>query len=381
MNSPESYSALAQAYTDGVRVLFAPSGQPTGERGGHGPAAPEELLEQAEQLEPISAALTQAASVQLEDSDPAVRVQASESLLAKALTDLEVSAYLFQIAEDLEHEKGWVGAEGTERDASGLGETEERLKIILGESRTATSTAERGETEPQDIPTARLKLSEAIEDTLARISKQASKTGQNTLNSLLGLGVTEVAKAAGLVGMNIAQVVGQAETVSRLYNAFSSFAVKAYESLLALLGKQLAEAAAKKMLGWLDEIRNGQLFSEILERIYQTEQTGQTLTNLTKSSEVALNRFLTAIRGLNGLDASYNRQINLAEKVLKILGFLSLVPAAAMPQARLLLAASYLVLGSYIIVVGGDCVDAQRLQRLDRIPGVRRIVETNIATA
>ncbi|MEC4816341.1 MAG: hypothetical protein SAK29_24195 [Scytonema sp. PMC 1069.18] len=102
MNTPVPYLAIAQNYADGVRVLFAPSGESTGERGGRAPTSPQELAEQAENLSPVSAALTQALAVQRTDADATVRFQASIRLLAKALTDLEISAYLLQAARDEE---------------------------------------------------------------------------------------------------------------------------------------------------------------------------------------------------------------------------------------------------------------------------------------
>jgi hypothetical protein len=37
----------------------------------------------------------------------------------------------------------------------------------------------------------------------------------------MGLGVTELAQAVGFVGMDIAEVLGQGENVSRLYNVFT----------------------------------------------------------------------------------------------------------------------------------------------------------------
>ena len=49
-----------------------------------------------------------------------------------------------------------------------------------------------------------------------------------------------------------------------------------------------------------------------------------------------------------------------------------------MPQGQLLLAASYIVLGSYVILAGGDAVDAPLLELFDRTPGVRCVVDANL---
>lgn len=378
MNTTESYQAAAHAYADGVRVVFGPSGVPTGERGGRGPTSFAELTEQAERLSPLSAQLTEAASAQLADPAPSARLQASIGLLAKALTDLEISAYLLQAAMDEEDETAWVGGEGSERSWGGLGATEERLKFLLGEVESGLEAIERGKKPPSNIPVARVTLSNSIEDAMDLISERASKTGQAALGGLLGLGAAEIVQAAGAVGMDIAHVLGQVDRVTRLHNLFRDFAIKAYGSLIALLGQPLAQTAAKSVLEWVDNLREGKLFGELLEKLYETEQTGQDLSQLVTDSQANLEEFVAAIEGVDGLDTSYGQQINLADKLLHGLKFLGSVPVAALPQGKVLLAAAYIVLGAYVVLAGADYVDARGLKLLDRVPGVCQVVETNL---
>jgi hypothetical protein len=376
-----TYQAAAQAYADGVRVLFAPSGAPTGERGGRGPASPEDLAGQAERLAPLSAELTQAASARLTDADPAVRAQASTQLLAKALTDLEIGLYLLQAAEDEEHRIAWAGGPGTERSRGGVGATVERLDLLLGEGEAVPAAVERGEQLPRNVRAARVMLSDAIADALDLISEQASKTGQAALSGLLGLGGAEVAQVAGAVGMDFAQALGQADKVTRLYNLFRDFAVKAYDSLVALLGQQLAQTSAQRVVEWFEEFKEGEQFARLLERLYETDQTRRDLGRLVAESRANLESFTAAIQRVDGLDAAFGQQADLAEKLLRGLKVLALVPAAALPQGRLLMAAAYVVLGAYVVLAGGDYVDARRLERLGRVPGVRQVVEGHLAAA
>jgi hypothetical protein len=376
-----TYQATAQAYADGVRVLFAPSGAPTGERGGWGPASPGELAEQAERLAPLSAELTQAASARLTDADPAVRARASTQLLAKALTDLEIGLYLLQAAEDEEHRIAWVGGPGTERSRGGLGATVERLDLLLGEGEAVPAAVERGEQPPRNVRAARVVLSDAIVDALDLVSERASKTGQAALSGLLGLGGAEVAQAAGAVGMDLAQALGQADKVTQLYNLFRDFAVKAYDSLVALLGQQLAQTAAQRVVEWFEEFKEGEQFARLLERLYETDQTRRDLSRLVAESRANLESFTAAIQRVDGLDAAFGQQADLAEKLLRGLKVLALIPAAALPQGRLLMAAAYVVLGAYVVLAGGDYVDARRLERLGRVPGVRQVVEGQLVAA
>jgi len=379
MTTTIDYGEAARAYVDGVRALFAPAVMLTGERGAGGPVLPEDLAEQAEQLSPLSAELTQAAAAQLTEEDPTVRAQASTRLLAKALTDLQISAYLFQAAVD--EEEGITpdvvrGAEGTALD---LADLEGHLALLLGEVEIQPKAAERGEVRPTDVPTARVELSNAAVDALALISERAARTGQAALTGLLGMGVADIAKAAGVVGLDIAKALGYGEKFSRLYNACRGFAIQSYDSLLALLGRQLAQTAAKEVLDWLDKLKEGELFGNLLEQLYQTGPTGQTLRELVAESQADLGEFVSSIDGVDGLNERYQQQTALAEKILRALAFVSTLPLAVLPQPKVLLGAAYILLAAYVILCGADYVDAPQLRLLNRVPGVRQVVESNLS--
>jgi hypothetical protein len=195
----------------------------------------------------------------------------------------------------------------------------------------------------------------------------------------LGLGVGELAQAAGVVSIGIAQALGQAEKVTRLLTAFRTFLKQVYDSLLALLGQQLAQTAAKQVLQWVDDLQKGELFAEVLEKLYETKVTGEALKLFVSESQAALPQFVAAIEKVDGLNASYLQQLDLAEKLLRGVQLVGGVPAAVLPQGRLLLSAAYIALGAYVVLAGADYVDAQRLKLLDRVPGVRQVVEGNLA--
>jgi hypothetical protein len=379
MNETDTYPSTAQAYVDGVRALFAPAARPKGERGTLEATIAPDIASQAEDLVAVSTELTRAAERRLADEDPQIRQQAANQLLAKALTDLEVSFHLLEAAERAE-EGGVVpsAALEAERTLRRAGPTEEHLHIVLSQPPATAEGIDRGAAAPPDVPTARIQLSESAVDALDLISRRASRTGQAALAGLLGLGMAEVAQAAGVVGMDIAQALGQAEKVTRLYNLFRDYAVQAYDTLVALLGPQLAQTAVQKMVKWVEEIKEGQQFGKLLERLYQTEETGQQVQQLVVDSEAELPAFVATLETVNGLDEDFKQKIDLSEKLIKGLKFLALVPAAALPQGRLLTAAAYLVLGGYVVLAGADYVDAQRLERLNRVPGVRQVVETNL---
>jgi hypothetical protein len=410
MPTSTTYQQLAQAYAAGARALLAPAAPLAGERSitpvAKGPVARPspvgdlrlDLADQAEQLAPLAADFTQAAAAQLADPDPQARLQASTGLLAKALADLEISARLLQAAED-EEDQPPVGdlrlarpkVVAAERSVSTFEAPGDYLDLLSGAPAAApvAKALERGPstalrtsaTVPADVETARTQLATAVEDTLDLVRDKVAKTGQSALGGLLGLGAGELAQAAGLVGMNVAQALGQAEKVTRLYELFRQFALSAYDSLVALIGPALAQGAAKQVVSWVGDLAKGEQFGKLLDRLYETGKTNQALGELVAGSQADLLVFAAAIQGLDNLDTAYRQQAGLIEKLLKGLKLLAIVPAAALPQGQLLLAAAYIALGGYVVLAGADYVDAQKLKLLNRTPGVRQIVESKLAAA
>ncbi len=379
MGTTSSYQAIAQAYVNGVQGLFVTPGIPTTERGERKVAPSEDLADRATLLSPVSANLTRATVSLLADTDPAVRAQASTKLLVKALTDLEVSVYLLQVAEDEESGNAYPGNKETARGTSSFVGIEERLQLLLSEDALDTSLSVRGLKAPASIPRARLQLSNLVSDALTLIVDRASKTGLSALSGLLGLGAAELAQAAGVVGLNIAQVLGQAEMITRLYNLFREFVIHSYNSLLALIGQQVAQTVAKQVLEWVNELKYGKLFGDLLEKLYETQQMAQDLSQIVAHSQVHLEKFVTAIEGVDELNNRYRQQMDLIEKFLKGVRILGGISVAVLPMSKLLVAAAYIMLAGYVIFTGADYVDAQRLKLLDRVPGVRQVVEINLA--
>ena len=376
MSDPDARQELIREYVAGVRSVLTPPAASGGERGAAGLVSSAALAEDAERLDSASHALTSALAADLTGPDPAVRVEASTRLLAKALTDLEVSAFIYQAAQD--EEEGLPGGGEAERGGA-AGASEERLAILLGKSAAPDAGLERGFTPPVDVPSARVELTHQIDDTLALISRRAQGAGQEAISGLLGLGVTELGKGVVIVGADLARVVGQAERATRLYDLFRGFVANAYSSVLALLGPQLAGVATKKLQELFEKVRQGEPLARLLESLYQTDETRKELDALVRESSADLARFVAAIQAVASLDASFRQQISLSEKLFKGLRFFALLPTGALPQAKVLAASAYTVLGAYVVLVGSDYVDARRLNLLNLVPGVRALVETNLS--
>ena len=385
MSQASAYQEAARAYTDGVRTLFT---QPaaaityeTHKRGAPRDVPADDLATQAEQLVPLSAGFTRAAAAQLNAPDPMVRADTASQLLTKALTDLQISAQLLQAAMDEETASPATRGAAIERRVTITAsyDLEENLRFLSSAAGAAPAAAVRGVASfPADVPAARAQLAQLSGDTLTLIRDRAGKSGQTAISGLLVLGVADVARAAGVVGLELAAALGMSAKVTRLYSAFREFALNAYNSLVALLGPTLAQTAAQQALAWVNDVVQGQKFSELLEKLYETGNTGKTIDQEVNASQAALGKFVAAIQGVDALGEKFGQQIGTIDKLLKGLRLFGAVPTTVVPQGKLLVGAAYVVIGSYVVLAGADFVDAPNLRWLDRVPGVRRVVETNV---
>jgi hypothetical protein len=378
MPSTNSYLDAAREYADGVRVLFAPVGAPTGERGGVGPVSPQDLAAQAEKLLEVSAKVTVEAENRLAtETEDAAKAQTSTQLLAKAVTDLEISSHLLNAAGDEEGKIAWTKSSGTARSVSSRQNIEELLGIMVEESAPTPKVTSRGVSSVGKREAQQL-LTQSVEGTLFLISTRVGKTGQSAFAGLLGIGVGEVGKAAGYVGMNLATALGQAEKLSWLYKLVRDFAVRAYDSVVALLGPTLSQIAGKKVMEWIDEIKEAKFFSGQVEKYYQIAQTQDALTKLIASSEAEDAKFLDASQKVDQLGEQFGKQLAVIDKLLTGLRYFGGIPAAMLPSGPLLLAGVYIALCGYVVFAGADYVDAPQYQLLHRVSGVREVVETNL---
>lgn len=378
MEANLSYEELAAAYVDGVRGLLAPAAAPPGgaERGA---AAPRPTADQAEALAPVSAQLIVAAASRLENDDPQVRALAANQLLAKALTDLEISALLLQAAEDEEAGIAPAVAGPTERGGSLSPDLQDCLALIKGEVTAGPPVVDRSGRSSTDPVKARQELALAAGDSLDLIRKRAAKTGQAAIAGLLAMGATELTQAAGVVGLDIATALGQAEKVTRLYALVREFALNTYESILAALGPAIAESAASKVLGWVNDVLQGEQFSVLLDKLYETAAAQAEIEKRAQTSQAGVEKVAAAQDALEALEASHKKQCDLADKLAQGLKWIAIVPVAALPQGQVLRAAAFIVLAAFVILSGADYVDAPRLKLINRVPGVRLVTETGLA--
>lgn len=382
MTTTNNYFNAAQTYAEGVRAFFTGGPATTVERTEAGLAPISELASRAETLAPLSVELTNAASAQLAAADPALRQQATIGLLAKTLTDLEVSKALFSAAEEQqgEPEHGRPLAQ-VERSAmiTRPAHLDDTLHLLLGEAAGSAVLAERGSDLPTTVAEAREQVASLAETTLMLIRDRAASTGYEALSGVASIGAGKLAEAIGLATMGVAELFGQTAQLAGLYALVRDFLLHAYASLQTLFGQALTQMVGDQVAGWIKEATSDKRFAQQVDKLYVTASTGKALAKVSAESSVDLPNYIAAIQGIDALEVAYRKQVDIVTKILKVFKFVAVVPAVTLPQGRLLMAAAYILAGGYIVLAGADYVDAQRLTLFDRVPGVRRIVETNLA--
>jgi len=378
MNRNEGYLEAIRAYSDGVRVLFAPTGVAAGDRGGSGPTSYSDLADQAEKLLPVSAQVTQAAAARMAGAPAEARADTEIALLAKALTDLEISAYLYQVAREEEAGRSWHAPAADDRSRGSARFAEPYLDLLLGE-RAAPESEDRGPGRPLDVAAAQGELLAGSGSALFLISRRATNTSEVALQRLLAIGLGELVDAVAIVGMEVAEALGAAEKVEGLYKLFRGFLDRAMGALIALLGPELAKTVAEEAKKWAEKLDLGEHVGTLMEKLYQTQETKKALQPVIENAAADLDTFVTAIDQVGGLSERYRQQTELVDTILDKAQWLAAIPAAAVPKVHLLLGAVYLMLAGYVIFVGADYVDAPRVGWLDRVPGVRRVIEDNLA--
>ena len=370
-----NYSILANAYAEGALGLMMPARAAASHVSQRGVSVMpfNQLARQARQLSTVSAQLTHAGAVKLTSSNPHQRIEAQYQLLAKALSDLTISQQLLDAADD---EKLGVMPQiaHVSRSAS-MFDIDNYLKVVTSgfparfSSRAAAAL---------DVSSARFSLNDEITRTLAGVLDQTAIQGQAAFKGLVGVGLYNLGRAAGVVGGDIARYLGYGAQVSELYGLVNDYIGRAHETILTLLGHELSAVAVEKAMDFFGNLKDGSLLTDLLEKIYETGKTRDELLKMVQDSASELPNFNKAIEGLSQLSEQFKGIMEFVGKLTKGLKFVGMVPAAALPQAQLVMSASHAVLFTYVVLAGADFADAKRVKLLNRVPGVRDLISSNL---
>jgi hypothetical protein len=367
---------LLNRYASAVRGLFEPPRVEGEDRGGAGPSSPAEIADRAENILKLSDEVTRAEREQLAGSDPGERAQAAQRLLAKSLTEMEISAYLKQAGQD-EEDQVPLAPRLHDRSVRTGSQVEDYLDILTGRAEPAPN--QRGAAARADRDGARKLLTISAEDACEFIVTRAGEQGKAAFSGLLGVGLTEIAQAAGAIVSVVSGSFGAGPALARLYTLCRDFIAKAYDSILALVGDQLAKIMGDRIVEWVKEVKDEHLFGDWLRRTYQVQNTFDSVKAEVHASNAAPERLSQAGDDLGALTKRFGREMELVKKLLRAMGYLKFVPGLAGPQAVLLRGGGYCLVLAYVFFDGADYLDTPGLELLTRVPGVPAVVRARLA--
>jgi hypothetical protein len=215
------------------------------------------------------------------------------------------------------------------------------------------------------------------------IAERATNTGVESLGKILELGAFELLKGLELATVDVGAMLGKAEKVSALIQLAKDYIAKAFDALKNLLGSQLFEMAMNLAREQLEKLKTKkeEFTAKAIEKLYETDKTNKAIGDLIGESGATIEKIEAASRGVSQLSEAFEKQVSLIEKFYGYVGYAKLLPIAKVPQANLVIALVYLLLGGYIIISGADFVDAPNLdvKILNRVPGVKSVIEITLA--
>ncbi|MCB0002941.1 MAG: hypothetical protein KDI07_03280 [Anaerolineae bacterium] len=369
------YRTAAASYAEGLRTLFAPSQEST--RSVLRVATEDELADRADSLVAQSATLIGQTAEYLADDDMATRLGAEQSLLAQAAASLRAADGLLAIVDADGGET--TRSAGAGRPSAGF---DDLLALIDG---SLEEIGAQVEPEPEmtrgGANTTPADLIETADDAIRQVVAGVGTFARGTVASLVGLDPALLKQAAGMLGSELSQALTKlGENVTRLVSKAVAFIVQAYDSLLAALGQDAASALRVQAAEWVEKLQQGEALTELADALYQTDDMKLRVAALIEGSGAPGPVLGKTQSDVEALSPSFQSRIKLAGQIRAGLGLLKFIPAAKGPL-ELATGVLYLALLGYVVVAGADYVDAPRLARIGRVPGVLETIQTGLIPA
>lgn len=345
--------------------------------------SPDDLVAQADELSRLSSDLTAQTTDFLEADDVAVRLGAEQHLLAQAMANLQVADRLLASAVAV-GEADAPSVAGDRALATTIAPMDDVIALLqapLTETAAQISTAGmlRQAGLPQATPT---EVVETASDAMDHMVDGVVDFGKDTVAGLLGLDTALLKQAAALISKELGDLVEQlGDQVSRLVAKAVEFIVQAYDSILAALGQDVTNEMRQQISQWLEALREGETLSGLLDKVYEVQTVQQRVASAVGASDASPTVMAQVRDSIDALPGQFDARTKLSRQLLAGLGLIKRFPVTRVPMVELISAALYLALLGYAVYVGGDFVDAPKLERLGRIPGVVHVVETGLAGA
>lgn len=375
-----AYAEALGAYRDAATGLFAQQREVLAEA--QTPALEPYAEARAEELVRRSAQLEAAAADAARSGDPDVRELANLQLSALAALDLAA-------ADDLLTGAAQEGQAMLESEASTWAQAHAELSPLLelspmlGYSQLLAERPEEGLLD-EDVATARAELLERAGTAIDEIIAQAAGGTAKAVEGLAGMGGGTLLKAASeTADLLLGQLARQAR---RLVRWAVKLVTKAVSKLLRILGPQLEKAVRKQVGGWLAQLKLTDALDTALKWLYDDQVLKAEAQARVQSAPDALGAapFKQTKADLDDLVGRFGWHARILGWIAKALEKLQGKLMALAPWAPVAVAAVWLLMLGYAVVVGGDHLDWHRLGdegTFDVVLGVRRTVDIGLAGA
>lgn len=370
------YQAAVAAFADELHSLFAPE-PPESRSAEPRPASADTLAERADSLANRSAELLDQTVPLLSANAPELRLGAEQSLLVQAAASLRVAEGL--MAAETAGEEAETRSAGAQPEPAGFDDLLALLDTPLsavGAEVAASPALTRGR-KPQASGD---DLIQAANDAIDQVMAGVGSFSQDTVAGLLGLDVALLKQAAQLISGELAELVTKlGEQASLLVAKAVRFLLQAYDSLLAALGQDAASALRQQAAAWIEQLQQGDTVAQLLGAALQADVVRTHVAEIVAAKEAPAELLGQTQLAVEALPDSFQARTKLAGQLLAGLAVLKRIPATRLPMVELATAAVYLGLLGFVVYTGSDYVDAPRLERIGRVPGVLHVVETGLA--
>lgn len=404
MTQPPGYTQALDAYLVQLREVFStPPGTvaPTAAvRSGGGVVPIDVLADRAEKLVAASRNLGDLTTPLLEADNQELREAAEMKLLAQANAEVEVALALLEAAGDEEDGE----TQGVTRGSSTAGgQAMARLLGVLeapiedGITPLVDKQAMRG-IKSTDIAAARLALRDQVDFSLEIIIQQAARSGSKALDTLLSMDTSLLQQGVALISNDAAELLekisaGLNALLKRLAKSAMQLLLQAYDWVLALIGKDVEQAARKKVKEWIDELRSSHtaesgadsLAGSLVKRIFNPGAVTDGLEDRLERCKAELKTLNDTVDAIEKIAVHYEAKAKRAEAFFKLTGAVKLLPLPVekLPFVQVGVAAVTLGLMGYVLYSGYDHVDSgsvtffknHQVQIPDRVTGIRATLE------
>lgn len=382
----QNYEINAQKYMAEFQALRDAPAQPEAVLRGAGDIAAETLVDKAEAIAGFSQEMIPQAAGYFSAEDPALREGISAQFLAQAAAEMQVAVELLQISDE---EQGLIqGSTPSMRSARGddlrssIAELQQVMSVPL--SAGISSPIKRAAAASGTVESAKAELEKKVSVSALAISKQVKELGGDiAFNLVMKSEWAAVVEGAGLLNKDIAELLdkvreGAGKLVKRAVQAATKTLLNVYDKILALLGKEVENAARQKIQEWLDQIAEDQeivLFDTLVGKMYGLDGLNEEMKICIQASSASIDKLDETATAVATAADKFVVFCSRAETLERILILAKLIKV---PQVLTVIAGLQVALLAVVVYAGNDYIGYRELRFPNLTRGVGELVRINV---